>query len=192
MNKVLCLTIVLYLVGISSECYGQKHFTLNTYGGYAYFSDQDLSGLSINIDVTYPVNHWIKMGIGISNANAHDIHEFGNVVEKQYITTYNALIIKAFFIPVNTNKHSLDLGLGGLYHYTGFSYFLYREVRSVDSNETYLIKEFYSSGKRGPNFVLSARYNYHLKTKRHYIGCQYDYHNYSALHCVSFVFGVGL
>lgn len=174
------------------ECHGQKLLTLNSYGGFAYFSGQGLPGLCLNVDLTYPVRPWFKIGVGFTSANAHNIHDFGLVEEKQYIIMYNALIAKGYFVPVHTRKHNVELGLGGLFHYTGFSYFIYREVRPVDSDDPYLIKEFYVSGKRGPNFVLLARYTHRLKTGRYYLGCQYDYHRYSSIHCASFLFGVDL
>lgn len=184
------LTMVFILSFMDSH--GQKLLTLNTYGGFAYFSEQSLPGLCLNVDLTYPVRPWFKIGVGITSANAHDVNAYGHSEEGTYIITYNALVVKGYVVPLNKKKQILEIGIGGLFHYTGFSYFYYDEVIPVDSNEPEMFRRFYMSGKRGPNFLLSARYTHRLKVGRYYLGGQYDYHHYSSIHCASFLFGIDL
>lgn len=197
--RSLMLLLALTLGSSSSLLNAQQTptFYLNT--GLSVFSEHNLMGPGIGAEVCFPIYKRLELSVGGQSSNAHSLDFIAGAKEGVYSIAYNALSAKLYVRPFEFDKHVVLIGLGSQFYWSGFSYFYYKEMRPVDSDETELIREFFMSGRRNFSFLLSAKYCYRLKISRFYMGGQYDYFRYKSIHSsyqsihnISFLFGVDL
>lgn len=169
----------------------QKYPTLNTNAGISIFHEYGLTGPTIGLDLAIPLfeDKWL-LEIGIQNANAHSIHYLAGAPEGTYNITTNALEL-GFGYPIIIGKNNIEVCAIGAFHYTGYSFFVYKDVQGIGGTEIIQVREFYSTGRRKFTFGGSLRY-YYTKKGRYKYGIQYEYLNFRNLSLLSLFFGVGL
>lgn len=156
--------------------------------GITYFSELDLAGPNISLDLQFPINDLFALNAGIETSNAHSIDYIGGE-EGIYLINFNSINSSISIIPIH-DKNNFEVNIGGLFHYTGYSQFLYKDVRKLDNDQIIQIREYLASGRRKFSYQLSAKYFY-FKEKYKY-GVEIQYINYAQILSCSFLFGFSL
>lgn len=164
---------------------------ISTNTGLCNFFEYGLTGPTIGLDLALPIiRDKCILEIGIQNANAHSIHYISGAPEGTYNITTNALELGIGY-PLIKGKNNIEVYAITAFHYSGYSFFIYKDVQEIGGTEIIQVREFYSTSRRNITFGGSLRY-YYSKKGRYRYGIQYEYLSFRYLNILSLYFGIRL